>query len=192
MVGTKGEIMAENQLVLGPVRLSFVNVFEKVESPSGVMQFGLTAMVPKADKALVKRMNDAIKAGIAAGIRSNKITKNDIKNLKLPIHDGDDKESRGNRGSEFDKMWYFSSTNARNQPGVVDRDKQPIVDDDEVYSGIWAYLHVTFHAFNRRGTRGIRCNLNHLMKFKDDDRLDGRKSVDEAFEDLEPPDEDME
>lgn len=184
--------MAENQLLLGPLRLSFVNVFEKAESPSGVMQYGLTAMVPKGDKALTKRMNDAVTAAVDAGVRTNKIKKTDVKFLKMPVHDGDDKEARGNRGNEFDKMWYFSCTNARNQPGVVDRDKQPILDEDEVYSGIWAYIHVTFHAFNRSGNRGIRCNLNHVLKFKDDERLDGRKSVEEAFEDLESPAEDME
>lgn len=184
--------MAQNQVVLGPVRLSFVNVFEKVESPSGVDQYSLTAMIPKSAKSLVNHMNTAIKVAIDSGIKSGKIAKGDVKNLRLPARDGDDKDDRGGRGSEFDNMIYFSATNARNQPGVLDEQKQPIVDTDEIYSGVWAYLHITFHAYNTRGNKGIRANLNHVMKVKNDERLDGRKSVEEAFAEIEPEPSDLE
>ena len=71
------------------------------------------------------------------------------------------------------------------RPGVVDRKKVPIVDEEEVYSGVWAIVSVTFYGYDVSGNKGVACGLNNIMKFKDDDHLGGRVSAESDFGDLE-------
>ena len=78
------------------------------------------------------------------------------------------------------------------RPGVVDKKKVPIVDEEEVYSGCWAIVSVTFYAYDVSGNKGVACGLNNIMKFKDDDHLGGRVSAESDFGDMDFDDEDDE
>ena len=64
------------------------------------------------------------------------------------------------------------------------------MDEEEIYSGVWAIMSVTFYGYDVSGNKGIAVGLNNIMKFKDDERLGGRASAESDFEDVDLGDED--
>ena len=66
---------------------------------------------------------------------------------------------------------YFVNANSSTAPGVVDADRQPIIERSEVYSGVYGRASINFYAFNVNGNRGIACGLNNLQKIRDGEPL---------------------
>lgn len=179
-------IIKDTKVVIGPVRLSYTHVFTKY-SPDGDPANGkymTNILIPKSEKETVSAIRKAIEAAKSAAI----VTKwggKEPKKLDMPLHDGDDKD---NDDLYADHHYLNAKTGTR--PGIVDKNKAPIVDEDEVYSGMWAIVSITFYGYDVSGNRGIACGLNNIMKFKDDERLGGRASAESDFESVDMGDDD--
>ena len=102
----------------------------------------------------------------------------------MPLRDGDDKDDE-----VYEGMLYVNAK-SNTRPGIVDRDKNPIADEEEIYSGVWAIVSVTFYPYDTNGNRGVACGLNNIMKFKDDEKLGGRTSAENDFADIDNEDDD--
>lgn len=178
------KIVNETKVVFGPCRLSFTHVFNKY-SPNGEGdgKYMTNVLIPKSEKKTIKALEQAIEAAKKAGVVS-KWGGKEPKKLDMPLRDGDDKEDDVYQ----DHLYINAKCNTR--PGVVDKNKNPIVDEEEMYSGVWAFVSVTFYAYDVSGNRGVACGLNNLMKFKDDDHLGGRVSADSDFADIDDVDDD--
>ena len=176
-------------VVVGPVRFSYVSLLEKSEGLDNELQYSAVLMFPKSDKALVAKVHLAFKKATDAAVAKGLFKKNMVKNVTLPWRDGDDEEDRGSKGKEFDGFFWMNVKNKRNQPGIVGPDRQPIMDEDEIYSGMWGYADIALSPYDYKGKKGIGAYLNNVMKTKDDERLDGRQSAEDAFADIEPLDE---
>ena len=76
-----------------------------------------------------------------------------LSTLRTPLRDGDlerpDDEAYANA--------YFVNANSATAPGVVDANRNEILDKSEVYSGVYGRASITFYAFNANGNRGIAC-----------------------------------
>jgi hypothetical protein len=83
----------------------------------------------------------------------------------------------------------FVNAKSSTRPGIVDRNKVPIVDEEEVYSGVWAIVSVSFFAYDKNGNKGVACGLNNIMKFKDDEKFGGRVSAESDFADIDAEDD---
>lgn len=168
--------MSSTKVVTGRVRFSYANVFEaKVIGDSKEAKYSVSILIPKKDKATLKKIEDAVKAAAEAG--KAKLGGKIPGNLKTPLRDGD--EERGDDPAYAGH--FFLNANGKQKPGVVDADKNPILDRDEFYSGCYGRASITFYAFNTNGNKGVACGLNHLMKLDDGEHLDGRTSADEDF-----------
>jgi hypothetical protein len=88
----------------------------------------------------------------------------------------------------FAGMWFVTA-NTDHAPGIVDLHRQTILDRNEVYSGCYCRVSLTFYAFNSNGNRGIACGLNNLQKVRDGERLGGRMSAEEEFAGLDDEDD---
>ena len=176
--------LTENKVVFGPCRLSYTHVFEKYnpEGGTGDGKYMTNVLIPKSEKATVEAINKAIEAAKKSAIVS-KWGGKEPKKLDMPLRDGDDKEDEAYQGH-----WYVNAK-CNTRPGVVDKNKSPIVDEEEIYSGVWAYVSVTFFGYDVSGNRGVACGLNNIMKFKDDDRLGGRASAESDFGDIDDIDD---
>ncbi len=165
------KIVNETKVVFGPCRLSFTHVFQKY-SPDGTGEgkYMTNVLIPKSEKKTVKALEDAIEAAKKAAITS-KWGGREPKKIDQPLRDGDDKDD------EVYADHFYLNAKCNTRPGVVDRKGTPIVDEEEVYSGVWAMVSVTFYGYDVSGNRGIACGLNNIMKYKDDDRLGGRVSA---------------
>ena len=47
------------------------------------------------------------------------------------------------------------NANSGTAPGIVDADRNPILERSEVYSGVYGRASINFYAFNSKGTRGL-------------------------------------
>ena len=180
-------IVKENKVVFGPCRLSYTHLFSKY-APDGDAangKFMTNVLIPKEEKETIKAIQQAIEAGKKAAIIS-KWGGKEPKKLDMPLRDGDvDKED-----DDVYAGYYFTNAKCNTRPGFVDKNKTPIVDEDDIYSGVWAIVSVTFYGYDVSGNRGVACGLNNVMKFKDGERLGGRSSADSDFADLDLEDDD--
>lgn len=171
-----------------PVRMSYCFLNAPRKNDDGTEgKYGAMLLIPKTDTATVKQLNDAIEAarvaGAAKGIRN-------ARNLQSPLRDGDGQKPRGgDYGPECKGCWVLNSSSKR-QPKVVDRRVQPIIDPDEIYSGMWAIVDINFAAFSMSSNSGISCYLNNLQKVRDDEPLGGAVArPDDVFKPIDEEDD---
>ena len=172
------------KVITGKVRLSYAHLFKPVAlSEDQDPKYSVCLLIPKSDKATLKKINAAIEAAKQAGssLWGGKVPNN----LKTPLRDGDDE--RPNQ-PEYENC-YFINASSKTAPGVVDKDVQPILDSTEVYSGCYARASVNFYPFNKAGNRGIACGLNNIQKLADGDYLGGRSRAEDDFDAIEDDDD---
>lgn len=99
--------------------------------------------------------------------------------LKLPLKDG----NLGNleKYPEDKDKWIANAKTTLTQPGVVNRQLQPIVDPKEIYSGCYMKASITAYAYDKNGGRGVSFGLQNLMKWEDGDPLTSRATAESDF-----------
>jgi len=83
-------------------------------------------------------------------------------------------------GEECRGHWVFTAS-SKNPVAIVDVNMNPILNQTEVYSGIYARVSVQFFAYNSNGKKGIGCGLGPVQKLEDGEPLGGTISAEEAF-----------
>ena len=139
-------------------------------------------IIPKSDTKTIEKIKAAIQAAYEEGeskLKGNGKTVPALSVLKTPLRDGDlerpDDEAYANS--------YFVNANSGTAPGIVDADRQPIIDHSEVYSGVYGRASINFYAFNSNGNKGIACGLNNLQKMRDGEPLGGKTRAEDDFAD---------
>lgn len=165
------------KVITGLVRFSYVKVF-KAESvgESDEPKFSVSLIIPKSDKTTLNKIRAAIEAAKEAG-KASKFGGKIPANLKLPLRDGDEERP----DDEAYANSYFVNASCLTKPGVVDKDLNPILDQDEFYSGCYGRASITFYPFNANGNKGIAAGLNNVQKLKDGESLGGRQSAEVDF-----------
>ena len=170
--------VSEGRVVFGPCRLSYAHLFEKHSiDPAQEGKYMTNVLIPKSETETIKALERAIEHAKTAGVAS-KWEGTLPKKLELPLRDGDERED------EEYAAHLFVNAKSSTRPGLVDRNRVPIVDEEELYSGVWAIVSVTFYPYNAAGKKGVACGLNNVMKFKDGERMGGRMSADADFADV--------
>nr|DAL24325.1 MAG TPA_asm: DNA helix destabilizing protein [Caudoviricetes sp.] len=172
---------ATTKVVTGLVRLSYVQIFNKKSFTEGTdAKYSLCVLVPKKDTKTLKKIQAAVKAAAEEGI-STKFNGKKPSNMHLPLRDGD--EERAAEAPEYKDMFFFNCKSDR-KPGIVDKDRNEILDPDEVYSGCWGRVSVNFYPYSVKGNNGVAVGLNNVQKLKDDQRLGGAAaSAEDDFND---------
>ncbi len=167
------------KVITGLVRFSYAKVF-KAESvgESDEPKFSVSLIIPKSDKTTLNKIRAAIEAAKEAG-KTSKFGGKIPTNLKLPLRDGDEERP----DDEAYANSYFVNASCLTKPGVVDKDLNPILDQDEFYSGCYGRASITFYPFNANGNKGIAAGLNNVQKLKDGESLGGRQSAEADFSD---------
>ncbi len=176
------------KVVTGKVRFSYVNIFKsRAFQADQDAKFSICLLIPKEDKATLKKIKAAIDEAIQEGI-SSKWNGKKPANAKLPLRDGD--EERADEAPEYAGMMFLNA-NSTQKPGIVDKDLNEILDPDEVYSGCWGRASINFYPFSVNGNKGIGVGLNNVQKLKDGEHLGAaRASAESDFnDDFEDDDE---
>lgn len=182
--------MTENvstKCVVGEVRLSYVHIFkpEAVEE-GGEKKYSTSIIIPKSDTKSLEKVKAAIKAAAQAG--KAKIGSTPQAKIRIPLRDGDlerpDDDAYANA--------YFINANSTRKPGIVKKVKidgenrlVEITNEEEVYSGCYAYVSLNFFVYAQRGNVGIGAGLNNVLKARDGSYLGGRVSAETDFSDID-------
>ena len=82
--------------------------------------------------------------------------------------------------------WWQVAARSESQPGIVDQNKQPLINPSQIFAGCIVHAHVGLFWYDNMGNRGVAAGLNHVMLVQNEgvQRLDGGTSVEEAFRDI--------
>lgn len=161
-------------------RWSYANVWDPKSINGGTPKYSVSLIIPKSDKVTIQKIKDAIQAAYEEGESKLKGSGKSVPSLsvlKTPLRDGDLERP----DDEAYKNAYFVNANSATAPGIVDADRQQIIDRSEVYSGVYGRASINFYAFNSNGNKGIACGLNNLQKIRDGEPLGGKASAESDF-----------
>ena len=168
-------------------RWSYVNAWEPKSINGGAPKYSVSLIIPKSDTKTIEKIQAAIQAAYDEGqgkLKGNGKSVPALSVLKTPLRDGD--AERPDDEAYADS--YFINANSGTAPGIVDADRQPILDRSEVYSGVYGRASINFYAFNSNGNKGIACGLNNLQKIKDGESLGGKSRAEDDFDTEEDDD----
>lgn len=179
------------KVITGPnTRWSYANVWEPKSIQGSEPKYSVSLIIPKSDKVTLKKIKDAIEAAYKEGearLKGKGKTVPPLNAIKTPLRDGD--LERPDDEAYADS--YFVNANSSTAPGIVDINRDPIIDRSEVYSGVYGRASINFYAFNSNGNKGIACGLNNLQKVRDGEPLGGKSRAEDDFADLDDEDEDF-
>ena len=161
-------------------RWSYVNAWEPKSINGGAPKYSVSLIIPKSDTKTIEKIQAAIQAAYDEGqdkLKGNGKSVPALSVLKTPLRDGD--AERPDDEAYADS--YFINANSGTAPGIVDADRQPILDRSEVYSGVYGRASINFYAFNSNGNKGIACGLNNFQKIRDGEPLGGKSRAEDDF-----------
>ena len=141
------------KVITGPTtRWSYANVWEPKSINGGTPKYSVSLIIPKSDKVTVEKIKKAIQTAYEEGqskLKGNGKSVPSLSVIKTPLRDGDlerpDDEAYANS--------YFINANSATAPGIVDADRNTIIDRSEVYSGVYGRASINLYAFNSNGTK---------------------------------------
>ena len=169
------------KVITGPqTRWSFCNVWEAKSINGGTPKYSVSLIIQKSDTVTVDKINAAIQAAYTEGeskMKGNGRSVPPLSSIKTPLRDGDMERP----DDEAYKDSYFINANSATAPGIVDADRNVILERSEVYSGVYGRASINLYAFNSNGNKGIACGLNNLQKIKDGEPLGGKSRAEDDF-----------
>ena len=173
--------MNPTKVITGPnTTFSYLNSWDPKAIQRGTPKFSVSLIIPKSDVKTIEKIKAAIQAAYEEGqskLKGNGKSVPALSTLKTPLRDGDlerpDDEAYTNS--------YFINDNSGTAPGIVDADRQPILDRSEMYSGVKGRASINLYAYNVNGNRGIACGLNNLQKISDGTPLGGKSRAEDDF-----------
>ena len=168
----------ELKIVTPPFRMSFANLFKPKSN------FDNQEPKYSCDMLFSKKEDLTALKKAAAIVKRAKWGDKTPKNFRNPFKDGDEKELEDYKGK------VFITAQSKMKPGIIDKNKEEILDQSEVYSGMWARATVVPYAYEVKGNAGIGFGLRNIMKIKDDEAFSGRSNPLDDFADVEVDDSD--
>lgn len=160
--------MPTGDIVTGPVRLAFDNLFtlpqvtDKMQNP----KFGAALLfTPLADMTIFYEEYYRVAALEFASHWNG----TEYVGLHSPFRDQREKSNFNG----FTPGCIFISATSKYKPPVVDIRKNPIVDVSKVYAGVWAICGVNTYAYKDPRKKGIAFGLQSVMIIGDDQRFGG-------------------
>lgn len=168
-------MIKENEVLTGPVRLSYANIWEpRPPMNGGKPVYSASLIISKDDDKTLR----AIKAKIKAMMTNPKVIEKvggsaniHSKRLRIPLRDGD--ADRPEDAAYANSYFINVKSSETNPPKIFDRRGNEIIDKAEVYSGCYVRAIIQFYGYNRSGNFGIGAGLVALQKWKDGDALGG-------------------
>lgn len=173
------------RVTTGEVRMSYVHLFKPYAfQPGQEEKYSVTVLVPKTDAETMGRINAAVEAARQRGVQ-DKWGGVLPPVCPVPVYDGDGTRPSDGMpfGPECKGCWVFTaSAKTDYPPQVVDSQGNPIINQSEVYSGMYGRVNVNFFPYAFGGKKGIGCGLGPVMKIRDGEPLGGgAPSAAEAF-----------
>lgn len=156
------KIINPTKVVTGVCTFSYLNCWDPKAIEGGKPKFSVSLIIPKSDNRTMEKIDAAIQAAYEEGqskLKGNGKSVPALSALKTPLRDGDIERP----DDEAYKGCWFINANSATAPGVVDADRQPIIERSEMYSGV-------------KGRKYARDGM-YSPDRRDQDRIEGRQNV---------------
>ena len=168
------------KVVTGICTFSYLNCWDPKSINGGTPKFSVSLIIPKSDTKTIEKIKAAIQAAYEEGqakLKGNGKSVPALSVLKTPLRDGDAERP----DDAVYRNSYFINANSATAPGIVDADRNQIIDRSEMYSGVKGRASINLYAFNSNGNKGIACGLNNLQKIADGTPLGGKSLAEDDF-----------
>jgi len=155
------------KVITDEARLSYVHVFSPTVTPSGTKQYSVAVLIPKTDTETLGKIQSAIQQ--CESVLTSQLGRVPATGYKRPLRDGD--VERPNDPAYAGH--YFFNANCKLPAPVIGADYEPIISEQELYSGCYARVSVNFYPFSQAGNRGTGVGLNAIQKLRDGEPLSG-------------------
>lgn len=165
----------ETMVVITNARLSYVNLLKpRAATPEQEPKYSTTILLPKSDLQTKQRLDVAIQAATQKGV-AEKWNGVMPPVVATPIHDGDGVKQDGTPfGDECKGHWVFTASASTDSPvEIVDRNAMPIMNQSEIYSGIYANVVINVFPYMHTGRKGVGFGLGPVQKVRDGEVLGG-------------------
>ena len=176
MATNKAKKKADPNKITTPVfRVRFASVFnprsmENDDGSKGTEKYGLTMIFDEdADLSKMKKLAKAAAKQKWGDKLSGK---------RMPFRDGEEKEDHDG----FEAGMTFCSASTQYRPGIVDRGREPIIEQSEFYDGCYARATVHCFTYEVKGNKGVSFGLNNIQKVRDGEILSGNNAADDFDE----------
>ncbi len=166
-----------DEVLTPPFLASFVHVFEPAAmkgQPDDKKKYSVQAVFPKGTN--LKALEELAERALVEAFGANK--KKWPAGLMRPFRDGNTKPKYDNY-----KDTIFVNLSSKYKPGIVDKNRQDIIDPEELYSGCKARAKVNAYTFDFMGKAGVSFGLQSIQKLADGERLGGRRNAADDFPD---------
>lgn len=175
------KLVNPTKVVTGNVVFSYLNCWDpKAVQPGATPKYSVSLIIKKSDTKTIEKIKSAIQAAYEEGqskLKGNGKTVPALNLLKTPLRDGD--LERPDDPNYADS--YFINCNSNTAPGIVDADRNPILDRSEMYSGVIGRASISLYAYNVNGNKGIAAGLQNLQKISDGTPLGGKSRAEDDF-----------
>lgn len=169
--------MSDTKVTTGECRGSFVNVFKpRMNDLSGKEEYSMTLLIPKDDKKTL----DAL-AGAANAAKEAKWGSKIPAGVQSPLHDGDQEKPNGGPYGDECAGHMVLNVKSNYQPGVVDKQVQPVIDPTEFTSGDYCRASLNCYAYDNK-RKGVGYGLNNIQVLRKGDPLGGHSKAESDFD----------
>lgn len=156
--------------VIGPCRLSYVFLSEPFKAQGATEgKYMATLLIPKNNIVAVKAIKELIDQAMSYG-KAAKWGNQIPRNCRTPLRDGDEREN--DPDGIYKGHYYICASSAKKVP-VYSRDGLPIMDAEQLYSGMWGSAAIAFAPYASAGNNGVGAYLNAVQKVADDEKFGG-------------------
>lgn len=160
------------KVITGKVRLGYPHLFKAKAQEEGEPKFSAELLIPKADTKTVAKIRAAQNAA-AQSEKGRKLLgdaaptfgseKFPHKKFTDTLRDGDDPDENDGH-PERAGHWFISvRSSAQYKPGIVDKNRDTVFDESQVYGGVWARVSMAAFAFDTKGKKGVSFGLNNVQ-----------------------------
>lgn len=168
-------------LKLQNVRLAFARLFEPKLNQSKTAEEYSACLIMDPDEPSTQALIDAVEQIATDKWGTKAPAMLERGKLRHPIHEGDtDMED----DPAFEGKLYVNAK-SRRQPQIVDRKVQPIIDQDEIFSGCYCNVSISVYAYDVPENKGVGIGLNNIQLVRKGERLSGAPNAEEEFEVLD-------
>jgi hypothetical protein len=75
----------------------------------------------------------------------------------------------------------FLNVASKQKPGLVDHDRQDIIDESQFYAGCYARATLSVYTYDQAGNRGVNFGLQNVQKLAEGEPLSGRARAEDEF-----------
>jgi len=171
MSNTKESVMTKT------FQVSFPKIFTPELNDSGKEVYSLTMLFDSEED--VSNLK-ALAINTAVGKYGEEVKNNKKFNWPFKRNDDIDLERFPNFKG---KIWADAKT--QYAPGLVDQNKQEIINQNEFYAGCYARAVVTCYTYDFKGKKGVSFGLTAIQKVRDGEKLGGGVDAATFFDTIE-------